>query len=495
LTTTVMRLTNRCPCLAWRVRYTITGGPAAGLGPKGDQTVEVETDAAGRASIEIFQREPGPGTNTVQIQIFRPSHLGAACGAVGPVGAGCTSQTWCAAGVAPVSPGKGLPSEPSGGPVTSPGTGRAGGGPLPFAPGLDVELSGPEQAVVGEEVRMMILLSNRTQTPIGNLTVEDRYDPGLEHPKRSPIKRTLPDPIGPGQTKRIGVDFRVVQPGRLCHTVEVTGNGRSYGSKEGCVVATEKPVAWPPATPRPSGAAKLSLRLTQTPAVSVGQAVNLKINVSNEGTQALTGVKITVDYDPAMEPAQGTEGGGYEGNDYVWALASLQPGQSREYDISYLAVKPSIKADSRVKVTSQEGAQAQDAASTEIRSGAASNVPGLNVAIRSLPDPLVVGRERTFLINVLNNAQTAESQVVLKVIVPPELMVNALVTSGPARSYVEGQTVRFDPVEKVFAGQPLVYRVRVLPKKPGDARLQVQLTSRTLQQPMLVETQIKIVKE
>ncbi|MHC4180368.1 MAG: hypothetical protein ACYSWU_22930, partial [Planctomycetota bacterium] len=75
-TTTVMHQTDQSPCTGWLVRYEIVDGPAAGFAPDGAATVEVATDAAGQANVEIFQNEVGPGTNRVNIQIIRPAQLG-----------------------------------------------------------------------------------------------------------------------------------------------------------------------------------------------------------------------------------------------------------------------------------------------------------------------------------------------------------------------------------------------------------------------------------
>ena len=77
LTTLVTRQSDGAPLPGWVVRYEIAGGPAAGFAPDGSTTVEVLTSATGEAPAEIFQQQPVPGSNVVNIQILRPADPGA----------------------------------------------------------------------------------------------------------------------------------------------------------------------------------------------------------------------------------------------------------------------------------------------------------------------------------------------------------------------------------------------------------------------------------
>ncbi len=74
LSTAVVRQTDGTPLAGWTVRYEVAaGGPPAGFAPDGGNVVEVTTDSTGRATAEILQHAPAPGTNTVNIQVIRPA--------------------------------------------------------------------------------------------------------------------------------------------------------------------------------------------------------------------------------------------------------------------------------------------------------------------------------------------------------------------------------------------------------------------------------------
>ena len=73
LTTSVFRKSSDEPRPGWIVRYEVLSGPAAGLGPGLDQTIEIQTDASGQASVPLSQREGTAGTNKILVQVIRPA--------------------------------------------------------------------------------------------------------------------------------------------------------------------------------------------------------------------------------------------------------------------------------------------------------------------------------------------------------------------------------------------------------------------------------------
>ena len=95
LTTFLTRQSDNSALAGWQVRYEIVGGPEAGFSPDGGTSVQIVTDGAGQATAEIFQRQPMPGTNQVNIQFIRPPGPDGQNQSL-PVGAGSMLQTWAA---------------------------------------------------------------------------------------------------------------------------------------------------------------------------------------------------------------------------------------------------------------------------------------------------------------------------------------------------------------------------------------------------------------
>lgn len=532
LTTTVTRRSDGLPAAGWRVRYTICGGPPAGFAPAGSQTVEVETNAAGQASVEIFQSQPAAGTNRVDIQVMRPAQAGVPAAALAVLGSGSTMVTWSAAGIPPITPSAPgipptVPPAMAAPPVVSPG--------VPVArPSLEVKIASVERATVGEKVQFNITLINRGQSTATGLAVTDTFDQGLVNelaPGQNSIFRRLPYDLAPNEALELRVDLLVQKAGRLCHTVEVTGAGGLRATAQSCVTAVEAggkvpagPPALAPAFPPPAPTGRLTVQLIAKPgtaevgdhsppidAGTAGQLVLLEIDVANAGLQGLSAVKLTVTLDPALKPENATEGFRKEPSALSWTLATLAPGERREFGIQCRCLQPTAGASVRAAVTSQQGVQGEDGLRLPIRAAGAgtpstSGMPGgagqpgaspLRVSLKTLTlyGLIAVDRELTYAVRVENTSPTAEERdVAVSVEVPPEMIPVAFGTTGPTASTFKGQVVAFEPKARVQPGESLEYRVRVQAKRPGSTAVRARVTSQSLREPLVAETPATIVK-
>jgi uncharacterized repeat protein (TIGR01451 family) len=226
----------------------------------------------------------------------------------------------------------------------------------------------------------------------------------------------------------------------------------------------------------------------------VGEDVDFFIELSNDSYRPLTNLKVSSEFDLALDPKGASERvAGYEGEALYWTIASLSAGQKKTYQVRCGCVKESARACQRVKVTFAEGAPVQEEACLVIRAQAAAPTSGLSLTVTALHEPVAVGKELTYVIRVTNNGRSEDSQVVVKATVPSQMLVARLGTTGPTRANFDGQTVTFDPVERIGAGEVLSYRIRVQAKQTGDVRLQAEVTSLAQRQPISAEARTTIV--
>ncbi len=99
---------------------------------------------------------------------------------------------------------------------------------------------------------------------------------------------------------------------------------------------------------------------------------------------------------------------------------------------------------------------------------------GPTVEIDKSGDPLDVGQRAVYTLRLLNPDRTAFLRPTLVITVPEEMAV--LGQRGPTTAQRDGQTIRFDPLPALDAGQETTYTVEVEAKKVGEARLRVELT-------------------
>jgi len=195
LTTSVVRHTDQSPCVGWLVRYEILDGPPAGFSPNGAAAIEVATNAAGQAGVELFQKQSTPGTNQIAVQVIRPAGLGGPNGKRLVVGQGTTLKTWT-------------------------------------APALAVRKSGPSTASVGSTATYRIEVSNPGDLPAENVLVTDQLPDKLSYLDSQPAAqasgKTLRWQLGQlaaGQTSTIELNCRAAEPGSVTNCADAVAAG------------------------------------------------------------------------------------------------------------------------------------------------------------------------------------------------------------------------------------------------------------------------------
>jgi uncharacterized repeat protein (TIGR01451 family) len=347
-------------------------------------------------------------------------------------------------------------------------------------PTVDVTVTGPAQANVGDQVTFTADIVNRGGIPASKLVVVDRFDAGLKHPaSASPIERDLGD-LQPGQSKRITVTFQAITPGQQCTTVDVVGDGGLKATSRACVNvvgAAAPPVAAPPVTPVPPTAAGpkpvLSVRKSGPATAMVGDTADFTIDITNTGTVAANNLKIADNYDLSLDPVSATDGHAFAGDDVIWIVDTLPPGKTIRLQINCKCVTAAPKSCNRVTVTCQEGVRGDSEACLAIQGVA---MP-LTVTVADLRDPVAVGNESTYQIQVINGGDAPDQQVQLSVTFPSQMTPSAVGTSGPAAYNIQGQTVQFQPVATIRARETLTFQVMARATQAGSALVQAGVSS------------------
>lgn len=340
-TTSVTRLSNQSPCEGWRVRYEITSGPPAGFSPDGSQVVEVPTNAAGQASVEIFQKQAVPGTNNVSIQVIRPSEAPGAGGQKLVVGNGTTMKTWTAAD-------------------------------------LSIAVAGPVTAVVGSPLTYRVNVTNPGDLPARDVVVTNSLPEGLTYLDSNPAAENAGrqlqwrlGEIGARQCRTIEVQFRPERGGVITNCCEASAAGglkvsncatTTIGTTAAPANEAAPPTIPPGANTRPGlpptnagqtlPPGTLTVQVIDPPQtqVPVGSDVTYKLVLTNRGTATLTGVQIRDRLDPGLYHSQADAEKGL-----AKGLGSLPGGQSVTVEVTLRVTQPG-RLCQRIEVTSQQTA-------------------------------------------------------------------------------------------------------------------------------------------
>lgn len=107
---------------------------------------------------------------------------------------------------------------------------------------VGVLLTGPEKAAVGDKVSFEVELVNRSGTQLSQLRVIDYFDKGLRHAvSSSPIEQAGTIVLAAGTSRRLTLEFQVVELGRQCHRVEILDQtNKVLGNGTACVEAVPR---------------------------------------------------------------------------------------------------------------------------------------------------------------------------------------------------------------------------------------------------------------
>ncbi len=382
---------------------------------------------------------------------------------------------------------------------------------------IDLKIGGPRDAAVGDKVRFPVLITNRGQTPTGQLTIKTRFDEGLQHDVNDP-KRTIEANLGSlpsGETHQVDIDFTVLKAGRWCHTVEILDGERILASARACLSASSQ------SPEQATRQASLSVKKSGPHYGTVGQLAKFIIDVTATGERPLTQVRIVDHYDPALLPKKATEGYKLENGTLVWTFTELLPGKTARLEVQCNCVRPASRTCNRVRVTTNEGATGEAEACLEIagvsgttpprqESGIESGQPStpnqqptpptqppatpdagqgpLSLTVTDLRGMVAVGKEFTYVIQIANGGIAPDRNITVTAVAPEGMTPVRLGTTGPTEQPTfDGQTVQFQPVPEIKPGQTLTYRVRVRAQRAGKAAFRVQATSQGHRQPLLAE--------
>ncbi len=373
---------------------------------------------------------------------------------------------------------------------------------------LDVRVTAPPSVSVGQDVPFLISITNSGNAPATGLRVKSTFDAGLQHATYpSPLENGLQS-LEPGQTQQITINLKAVQAGQLCNTVEVLSPTAILGSARACVTAAQSggaPVT--PGQPSVPGQASIQVEKTGPSALRVGEKAEFNIIITNNGQTTVNDLKITDNYDVALDPVQATDGYAFVGDDLVWRIDTLAPGRRVLLQIHCQCQQPIARACNRITVTTREGARADAEACLEIRpatgappsgAGAGATPQGaanLTLTIADRRDPVTAGRELVYEVRITNRGTTAARKLSLRADASNDLLPIAIGTSGPSKATISQQRVQFAEVDSLEPGSSLLYLVGVRAQRPGTGRVSVQVSTLGASAPVTAEESTTIIPE
>ena len=223
---------------------------------------------------------------------------------------------------------------------------------------------------------------------------------------------------------------------------------------------------------------QLQLTKDGTKSQFLGRKANYNIVVTNPGDAALTDV-VVVDTLPPYTTYVSSSGGQAQGNQVIWRLNTLAPGQSQTFNVTVTCKTPGTHTNT-VTAECREGLRRQAEAPTVWR-----GMPAVRVEVVDDPDPVEIGGETVYTISVMNQGTAQDSNVEVTAVFPNSM--KPLAVAGAIGSQIQGQKVIFAPVPVIDPKQEIIYRIKAQALSVDDARLKVYVKTNLLDTPVIEE--------
>ncbi len=391
----------------------------------------------------------------------------------------------------------------------------------------------PKTANVGDQVTFNVEVTNTGNTRIANVVARDTFDPGLAHSlgEASPIVRTI-GPLEPSAVSRFSVSFIVRKPGRVCHTLDVTGEGGHTAVTQACLDVQQITM-------------DVQVSVTGPAQRRVGEMAEYEIRIANSGQGALTNARIAFYAKPSLLPEKASPDYKYQEGGLVWELGTLKPNDVQTRTVQCSCQREDTGADIRGVFTCDQAITRTGTASTVISGGAAPATPRragraglgdvtppaasaaptaeaekdpvddsgdepkpgpsapaapatgtLQVSMADTADPLAVGASTSYILTVKNDRNVSDRNVEITFTIPDGLQFRSFDSGGlglTERQSADRRTVTIAPISELRPGETLrPLRIEASGTKTGTVKVRAEVKSLRSPQPVSVEVETTV---
>jgi len=325
-----------------------------------------------------------------------------------------------------------------------------------------------EQVLLGAGVPWNITVTNTGNFCAYDVVVTDTLPAGVSHESGSKSLTTEIGTLAPGESRDITVNTTATADGEHCNVARVDSSNAGSAEDDACVTVVQ---------------AGLDVTKEGTPMQFVNKKASYVITATNTGEIPLSDVVVT-DTVPAQNKLLSAPGATIDGNTATWTT-SLAGGESKSFDLTVVGLEDGTYCNQVTANSSAYGLSDSAEACTEWK-----GYPALLIEVIDTEDPLLVGEETTYVIQVTNQGTARDTNVSLEVALPQNLEVVS--ASGDTQGSISGRKVSFAPYASLAAKQIIEFRVVARAVAEGDARFKAQMNSDLLKTPVPEEESTQV---
>ncbi len=340
-------------------------------------------------------------------------------------------------------------------------------------PEVQIAKEAPARADLCDVIPARYLVKNTGTGPARGLKLRDELPEGLTTSAGARVVEADLGDIAQGQSKEYKVELAAAKPGDYTSRAMVQGQDELRATSNQTTTALR--------------VANLAVKIVGPDAQYLGQASTYQVTVKNSGEVPATAAKLAVGVDADLridrvsKATSDNKAPAVAANTLTWDLGDLAPGA--EAVVSFTGVGRGKKELRHTATATSTCARSRDLATTATAAVQTEviSLPALRLEMVDDHDPVRVGENVVYTINVLNQGQGDDRNVKIVCKLPDGLTYVS--SKGSTEGKADGQTITFAPADRLAAKQQLNYTVTAKATKSGDVRTNVELSSEYLTTP------------
>ncbi len=335
-------------------------------------------------------------------------------------------------------------------------------------PQLAVEVDGPANVEVGQQVNYTIAVQNPGSGVARNVVIQAAIPEGLEHRQGGMLSIEI-GTLNPGEQRRARLSVTGTKGGQHSLSVRVVGDGGLKKEVTEAVVVAEP---------------KLNIGVRGADVVQSGQLANFELIVVNEGRVDSSNVRAKYKVPTGFEFVKADLGGKYNAteNTIDWFVGTLEPSQVRQFQVS---LRPTITGAARhqVGVISEHGKMTVAEHDMVVQGNAE-----LTLQLASDRNQAAAGDSVLYEVKVNNVGQSAAQNVGVSFELPPGLEMTKI--TAPSEYIADNGVVIFRSIPELQAGKSVTITVQARCERAGRHRVRVRVASESIQEALIEESTV-----
>ena len=335
-------------------------------------------------------------------------------------------------------------------------------------PQIRLSKTGPDRADICEEIVYTYRVTNDGTGTESNVVIEDQLPEGLMTIDGNRSLKIDVGELAAGDTREFQARLKAERTGQYASQALVRTPVDQMQSESVSTTVV---------------APSLALDLSGPQEEFLGKPVQYRLTVTNNGDAPARDATVQVQGvgdQVALAPADGNDaqlasgrmtGGSADG----MSLGTIEPGQSRTYT---LTVNPQQQGDLNVRATANAVCVEQPAVATV--QTAVRGIPALLLEVVDREDPVRVGLDTIYKIDVKNQGSALDRNIQLNATLPAE--VEFITATGPTRVRADGNRLTFDPLPQLGPNEVATWEIQVKANNPAAVQFQVDMKSDSLPQ-------------